>query len=511
MKRCEIVELTFTGKRLLENWADIDLSAVFSSEGESITVKGFYDGNGKYKIRFLPKRTGHYFWKTTGVIEESGEFNVEPGSGKMLIRAEGHHFVDADGNTFIPVGTTVYALVHQEEALIHTTFESLEAAPFNKLRFCVFPKHYDYNHNEPIVYPFLKREDGSWDVTRPCVEYWQHLESCIEHLHRLGIQSDLILFHPYDRWGFDKLSQEENLLYLDYLIRRLSAYPNIWWSLANEYDLSPNKTIADWTQIESYVADHDPFRHLLSIHNAMGFWDYSRPNITHVSLQTQLLTRVQNWQKKYNKPIVVDECCYEGNIDHMWGSISARELVFRFWRVMSTGGYCTHGETYYDQENEILWWAKGGVLKGESPERIAFLKAVFEELPGPVEPELSQFIAMFDASDEELASVEQMLPDENKVYIRSLRRLMEDKEAYRDKSYEYKGKVGKDDAFIIFYDIRTCSWDTLELPETATYRIDLIDVWEMTRTVLQKAASGKTKISLPGREGMAVICRKNAL
>jgi tetrahydromethanopterin S-methyltransferase subunit B len=39
-----------------------------------------------------------------------------------------------------------------------------------------------------------------------------------------------------------------------------------------------------------------------------------------------------------------------------------------------------------NDENEVLWWAKGSILKGESPKRIAFLRKLVEELPGSLEP-----------------------------------------------------------------------------------------------------------------------------
>lgn len=54
----------------------------------------------------------------------------------------------------------------------------------------------------------------------------------------LGIQADIIVMHPYDRWGFSEMSAECDDLYWKYLIARVSAYRNVWWSLANEYDLS---------------------------------------------------------------------------------------------------------------------------------------------------------------------------------------------------------------------------------------------------------------------------------
>ena len=80
---------------------------------------------------------------------------------------------------------------------------------------------------------------------------------------------------------------------------------------------------------------------------------------------------------------MVDECCYEGNIAFEWGNISAFEMVNRFWIATVQGGYCTHGETYLS-DDDVLWWSRGGVLKGESAERIAFLKDIVDALPGPL-------------------------------------------------------------------------------------------------------------------------------
>lgn len=67
-------------------------------------------------------------------------------------------------------------------------------------------------------------------MRKPDFDFWDAFEKRLNQLFDLGIQVDLILFHPYDRWGFSTLTQEENLIYLDYVVRRLSAYPNIWWS-----------------------------------------------------------------------------------------------------------------------------------------------------------------------------------------------------------------------------------------------------------------------------------------
>ena len=55
-------------------------------------------------------------------------------------------------------------------------------------------------------------------------------------------------------------------------------------------------------------------------------------------------------------------------------------MVRRFWLGTARGAYVGHGETYLDPQ-DILWWSKGGLLHGESPQRIAFLRKILEDSP----------------------------------------------------------------------------------------------------------------------------------
>ena len=82
----------------------------------------------------------------------------------------------------------------------------------------------------------------------------------------------------------------------------------------------------------------------------------------------------------YRKPIVFDEVKYEGDIEQRWGNLSAEEMVHRFWQGTIAGTYVGHGETY-QHPDDMLWWAKGGMLRGKSPARIAFLRKVLEDGP----------------------------------------------------------------------------------------------------------------------------------
>jgi len=526
MEQYRMCELKFQGEKLDKNWARVELSARLWCGDREVNVCGFYAGNGVYKARFLPDVPGTWQYEVSGCVTAKGRVEVAPAEDSHgLVRAEELHFAHQDGTAFYPFGTTVYALMHQKDSLVMQTFESLKVAPFNKVRFCVFPKHYDYNHNEPEYYAFEKKEEDAvnkaesakegsvaegnameadcWDVSRPCFAFWDRLDEIILHLDKMGIQADLILFHPYDRWGFSKMTQADNLVYLDYLTRRLAAMPNVWWSLSNEYDLCAAKSLEDWEEIEEFVASHDPFHHLLSNHNCFKNWDFTRPNVTHASIQSKALTKVADWRRRYQKPIVIDECCYEGNLEHIWGSISGREMVNRFWRVVTMGGYCTHGETFLDPE-DILWWARGGKLKGESSARIGFLRGIVESLPEPIEPANENWVVrIMNASPEE----KEMAIQQGNVMVKAILDMGDEIKDFYTSEFVYQGHCGED-AYLTFYDLRTCGKDVLKLPAEHTYRVELIDTWEMTRSVLLEKAKGDTALTLPGKEGMAVLAVK---
>ena len=309
MRQYEMTEWTVSGREPEGSWVETDIVGTIEGNGSVKEVKGFYAGNGTYKVRFLPEETGTYQVTISGsCLDEVKAFTVEctaAAEGQHgVVRADGTHFRWEDGTWFYPFGTTVYAFSHQEDAVVEQTFETLAKAPFNKIRMCVFPKHYNYNHNEPPCYAFARKADaakepagytlndpGQWDVHRPNMELWERLESHIARLGGLGIQVDLIIFHPYDRWGFSKFPRREACVYLDYLTRRLGAFPNLWWSMANEYDLL-DYTKEDWECLAQFLHDHDPYHHLLSNHQMVIPWDFANENTTHICLQTSDLGEI---------------------------------------------------------------------------------------------------------------------------------------------------------------------------------------------------------------------------
>lgn len=456
---------------------DLDFTAVFTCRNYSTWARGFYDGEGRYGLRFMPDAEGEWTYITkssiAGLDGITGGFEcVQADShGPVVVARTGVNarLGYADGTDYSCVGTTCYCWTHQGEALENKTLATLAKGYFNKIRMCIFPKHYLYNSNEPELYPYVGGRTANgyeWDFSKFDPAYWRHLEKRIMQLQKMGIEADLILFHPYDRWGFSQMAHEDNLKYLRYLVARLAAFRNVWWSFANEYDLMRNRTMREWDEYFRLVAEEDPAQHLRSIHNCNGFYDHAKRWVTHCSVQHSDLESVPRWLMTYEKPVVVDECCYEGDIPDPWGNISAVELVNRMWTGFALGGYVGHGETYLCPE-EALWWSKGGILRGEAPERIAFLRSIMESMPEP--PVYPEF--------------------------------------YREFPWKVDGLNYGGETFLFYFGVRQPKRKHYRLPEGNEYEAVYFDAWNMTIEKIGRY-SGETDVSLPGRPYCGLILKK---
>ncbi|HXF63083.1 MAG TPA: DUF5060 domain-containing protein [Caldilineaceae bacterium] len=475
VERWDIFEIALNGPSSGNPFVDVQVGATFRYKHRAIDVDGFYDGDGVYRVRFMPDTVGEWRYETFSNVDalrgQTGGFTCteakEGNHGPVRVHNT-FHFAYADGTPHVSVGTTCYAWVHQGDELEEQTLETLKTAPFNKMRMCIFPKHYPFNANEPVYYAYERDPDGGWDFSRFNPAFWQHLEQRVGQLRDLGIEADLILFHPYDRWGFADMGAEADDRYLRYAVARLAAYRNVWWSMANEYDLMKNKSMADWDRFFRIVQESDPYQHLRSIHNCWGFYDHTKPWVTHVSVQHSNLDRVREWRETYGKPVVIDECKYEGNIERHWGNISAQEMVHRFWWGTVGGGYVGHGETYLHPE-DILWWSKGGVLHGESPKRIAFLRKLLEtHAPEGLDP-LTRPGSPFRTFDR----------------------------ASKGESY-----------YLYYFGISQPGRFFFELPEDKKYALDIIDPWNMTMTPVEGTYSGSFWLNLPSKPYHAVQARQ---
>ncbi|MGC6176865.1 DUF5605 domain-containing protein [Lacrimispora sp. 38-1] len=496
MKRIQQYDIFEVSIKDIANAGLVEYCGIFTKGNIKKVIPAFKYREKEYMVRFMPDQTGIWSYRITlGGQEFSGEFEcIACGGGNHgPVRTEGVHFRYTDGSRYIPFGTTCYAWTNQPEELQVQTLDTLKASCFNKIRMCIFPKSMPYNNNEPEYFPFAGSGNEKWNIKQPVFAFWDNLDKRIKDLCELGIEADIILFHPYDRWGFAKISQQESLEYLEYCIARLAAYRNVWWSLANEYEMVYKKIMEDWNEYGELLKKKDPYGHLISIHQILTM--YPKKNwMTHCSVQSMGIHYIPVWKQEYEMPVIVDECGYEGDIEYAWGNISAFEMAHRFWVSVCRGGYCTHGETFH-REDEVLWWAKGGILYGQSESRISFLRDLLYSLP---------------EEGEYLHQITDENPNQDKDAVQQdkyFKTLLE--KAAPDRTYDvisHRPMVLFADDYRLEYLGRSCPvFARVNLPKDGQYRVEVIDIWAMTRTMIAEGISGQVKIGLPGKEGIAIL------
>ncbi|MEV4356480.1 DUF5060 domain-containing protein [Nonomuraea sp. NPDC049625] len=451
VERWGVHEIELAGPAGGNPFAEVRLSARYQYRNRVVEAEGFYDGDGVYRVRFMPDAVGPWRFTTVSNVSEldghAGGFEVTPASAGNHgpVRAVGTGFAYADGTPYLPFGTTCYHWTHDmDEERERETLRTLAASPFNKLRMCVLPT----GRMAPPEVPFAGDDPGGLDKTRFNPVFFRHLEARIRDLRDIGVEADVILFHPYDEGlrGVEDMGREADHAYLSHVVARLAAYRNVWWSVANEYDFNHAKTVADWDDLLRTVVRLDPYEHLRSIHNGTrmyevaSLYDFTKPWVTHQSVQHWDATLTDEWLRTCPKPVVIDEISYEGDAGKRWGNISGPELVDRFWEGMVRGGYVGHGEVVTGGPGRP-WVGNGGELRGQSPARIAFLREVME--------------ARRDG-----------------VHLRYLGR-------------------------------RQPSSVTVELPE-GNHEVELIDAWNMTITPVDGVHRDRVRVGLPSRPYLAL-------
>lgn len=495
VERWGVYELSLPGPSTGNPFTEVRFAAVFDNGRKKIEVPGFYDGDGVYRVRFMPDTEGSWRYRTESnrweLTGKTGALEVgKPAAGNHgPVRVHNtYHFAYEDGTPYRQIGTTIYNWTDAPAEVQEETLRTLADSPFNKIRMLLTPQKSSYRKSfAPPLWPYEGKAPQDWDFTRFNPAYFRHLEKRIAQLGAQGVEADLILFNPYGRWGFETMSAANDDLFVRYVVARFAAYRNVWWSLANEYDFLETKTEADWDRLGALVRQCDPFNHLRSIHNGLRIYDHRASWVTHASIQSATAAEhsgsAEFLRCVWQKPVVFDEIQYEGDAKYRWAALSGFDLVHRFWSGLVAGTYVGHGD-YFNTQDEDTWTSFGGHLGGNSVPRLAFLRKIMEEGPGDG----------FDQLDRD--------HDPNTAGVAG--------------EY-YLSYLGREKA--TSWPFRLCK---TMLSEGMRFSVEIIDVWEMSITPVEGVFVVKQKdrytfvdkdgrsVPLPGKAGIALRIRRIA-
>jgi hypothetical protein len=488
VEQWDVFEITLQGPSDGNPFLDVELSAQFTQGDKTVTARGFYDGEGTYRVRYMPEQQGQWRYVTKSnrpaLDGKSGEFTVKKPTnpnnrGPVRVRNT-FHFGYADGTPHVSIGTTVYGLLFQRDQVQEQTLATLKESPFNKVRMLLLPR--GRSENEPQMLPFEMTADNRFDFSRFNTKFFQLVDKRVGNLRDMNVEADVIFFHPYGSRDFPwrRMGAENDDRYIRYVVARLAAYRNVWWSMANEYD-ALRKPETDWDRFFQIVQAEDPSNHLRSIHQINRPYNHNQPWVTHVSEQNGEAVngfgRAHIFRHLTRKPVCFDEVRYEGDISARWGNMSAEGMTRCFWFATLGGTYCGHSETLTSSPG-ITWLGQGGKLVGESHKRIAFLRKILESGP---------------------------------------------REGIDPIDFYYESNVaGRAGRYYLFYfgEDKPTEWliDIYRqgMGEGAQFHVDVIDTWNMTINRLDKPvtmrrhdnyrfhAEGEFKVPLPGKQWMAI-------
>jgi hypothetical protein len=252
----------------------------------------------RYKIRFTPTITGDYTFTTTATPSTDGGLNIttatDPspfctpagaGGAHGFLRvdpvaANQYSFVWDDGTRYFMWGQTYYQAVNNARfetsptPAWKTAVDNSNVRKMNKVRILTAPwnVYRDPAGGSPVETQPFCRQPGCF-VSSACtppncpldhnqldLDHWKALDTVVQYLYTKGMVAEIVIFRDGltglngDIKMFGSLDQDQ--LVLDHVIARYGAYPNVIWSLTNEWQSAQSESGKDasyWNTIGNCV------------------------------------------------------------------------------------------------------------------------------------------------------------------------------------------------------------------------------------------------------------------
>ena len=203
-ERWSPMELCLQGPSQGNPFMEQSVTAVFRCSNEEVTVSGFYDGDGVYRVRFMPSFQGTYSFTVASTFSQplEGTFQVTPATGQnhgMVRVANTWHLATRTAHPITPWAPLAMCGPGRMTPSLPRRWKPSKTAPSINPLLCV-PKHYDYNLREPRSYPYEgtpmdasvltsenfhqytgKTEGNHWDFFRFHPAHFRHLDGVWRH------------------------------------------------------------------------------------------------------------------------------------------------------------------------------------------------------------------------------------------------------------------------------------------------------------------------------------------
>jgi hypothetical protein len=359
---------------------DVELAGAFiGPDGVRLSVPGFYDGEGVWKIRFSPTRRGEWSLRTTSSLEalngktESGIFcvsNRHPNIHGVLKvdAAHPYHFVYEDGTRYFLLGYEADwlwapGMKDPERKVMHRLIDQMAARGFNHVLVNVYAYDTSWAPGRSCEYDYGPAEIYAWEGTnqqpdhsRLNPKFFQLYDGMMEALRGKGIAAHIMLKVYNKKVTWPPAGSKDEERYFRYIVARYQAFGNLVWDFSKESYKEKDKALQ--SRLLDLVRRVDAYQHLTTAHDDDAYeWDPKlRRNIDFRTDQQHSdyaeMIRFDRARRAY--PVVNAEFGYEYGVDKLPNpkhpnECDWQELLRRAYHIYFAGGY---GVYYY---NNTAW------------------------------------------------------------------------------------------------------------------------------------------------------------
>jgi len=353
-------------------------------------IHGFWDGDGKgeshgnvFKVRFCPTKTG--LWTLVKTESNRAELQQQqegyqircidsehPGFWLADSATAGRWYQRSDGSHPYIVGDTLYSFLSEQKNDGPTGGNIKDDVRntckyFNKIRFSITGDRYPHPKQKPFLDDNGKpTDDGNFSHRPNPTWFHTRVDLAVQTAFDCDQIADLIVNGPDTQDSRSVLQSRNNngdaTPILKYLAARYGSYPNVWFCLANEFDIKkPNYSPRQIVQFGTTMRKFLPYPTPMSVHAKPRDW-YRELNAKvwhdHVIIQKKIkkLPIAADWVARNHAiggkvPVIDDELAYEGKGDG-W---SQADVIESHLGAFLGGGYGSTGHKPAPKQGHYFW------------------------------------------------------------------------------------------------------------------------------------------------------------
>jgi len=379
------VDISLTSTTAHSNPFDVTLSGQFTGPGNTIlTVPGFCDGTGSYKIRFAPTKVGTWTYSTTS---DDPLLNGLQGSvscvantlptvhGRLGIDPQHpRHFLYEDGSRYFLNGFEIdwLGLMDFGDTTVpkaKSIIDMYSAQGFNQVIMNAYA--WDTNWEPGITGPYdfgppkvfiAGGTNAAPDWTRLNPAFFLNYDHVMDALMKSGVVAHIFLFVNNKKVNWPVENSANETRYIKYLVSRYQAYPNVSWDLDKEaYSYTGTNPQAWFHGRLALIDSTDAYHRLRTMHDSynpghgLGNVDYNLSANSLLDYYTDqdhanYYSDAVKLGNAANDPYYNAEHSYQIGNDggHTYSSINTKlQCLLNTYEIAMAGGYAAYYYTYH--------------------------------------------------------------------------------------------------------------------------------------------------------------------